>query len=47
LAGVGEDAEALIISLLSEGAIKELEEKFGLAEGQAMHWTKSPSAGAP
>jgi hypothetical protein len=40
MAGVGEDAEAIIISLLSESAIKELEDRYGLAEGQAMHWTK-------
>jgi hypothetical protein len=40
LAGVGADAVAIIVSLLSESTIKFLEEKFGLADGQVMHWTK-------
>ena len=40
LAGVGSDAEALIVSTLTANAIKQLEEKFGLADGKAMHWMR-------
>ncbi len=39
-AGVGEDAEAIIVAPLSASAIKELEAKFDLANGAVMHWMR-------
>ncbi len=39
-AGVGEDAEAIIVAPLTASPIKELEERFGLANGGVMQWMR-------
>ena len=40
VAGVGADAEAIIVAPLTASPIKELEEKFGLANRAVMHWMR-------
>jgi len=40
LAGVGEDAEAIIVRHLTAAEIAQLQEKLGLADGATMHWAR-------
>lgn len=40
LAGVGDDAEAIILRHLTTAEIAQLQEKLGLADGATMHWAR-------
>ena len=40
LAGVGEDAEAVIVRHLTAAELEQLQERFALADGATMHWAR-------